>query len=660
MNGMVGTEERPRFPVWLTAILLALMTMAAFWPATRNDFVNFDDPDYVSENVHVTGGLSLANARWAFCKPEASNWHPLTMLSHMVDCQLFGLKPWGHHLTSVLFHALNAVLVFALLRRMTGAAWRSLFAAALFAVHPLRVESVAWVAERKDVLSGFFGLLALIFYARYAHRRLALEDRERVTDGVLPPKRRASALAYILALCCFALGLLSKPMLVTWPLVMLLLDYWPLGRFKTGRAWRLVTEKIPFFALAAAASIVTWVVQKQGGALVSLAIAPPGERAGNALISYCRYLGKLFWPTDLAVLYPLPGHWPMGQVLLAGGLTFGLSAVFFAMRRRYPFLLVGWLWFCGTLVPVIGLVQVGVQAMADRYTYLPCLGVLILVIWGAYEPARRWQYGVMALSVAGSAAVVLCAGLARQQLSKWKDSETLFRQALRVTSNNYVAHKGLGDALRSKGQVAEAIRQFDQAIRLKPDYVEAHNNLGNAFLRTGQTDEAIIQLRETIRLKPDYALAHCNLGLAFMRKGRLEEGISQFQEAIRLDPDYADTHNNLGGALLRKGQIDQAIPQLQAAIRLKPEQANAHNNLGIALFRKGQIDQAISQYQEVIRLKPDHADAHNNLGLALLRKGQIDGAISQFQQALRLRPDHPNARRNLARALEMKQAQAGP
>jgi tetratricopeptide (TPR) repeat protein len=633
--------------------------MAIYWPATRNDFVNFDDPDYVSENLHVTGGLSLANAKWAFCKPEASNWHPLTMLSHALDCQLFGLKPWGHHLTSVLLHALNAGLVFALLCQMTGAAWRSLFAAALFAVHPLRVESVAWVAERKDVLSGFFGLLALVFYARYAHMRAPLEGREPVTPGGLPSKRRTSARAYVAALFFFALGLMSKPMLVTWPLVMLLLDYWPLGRFQTCRAWRLVTEKIPFFALAAAASLVTWMVQKQGGALLSFASAPPAERVGNALISYCRYLGKLFWPTDLAVLYPLPGHWPMDKVLLAGGLTFCLSALFFAMRRGHPFLLVGWLWFCGTLVPVIGLVQVGVQAMADRYTYLPSLGVLMFVIWGAYDLARRWRPGVMALSVAGSAAVVLCAVSARQQLSHWKDSEALFRQALKVTDHNYVAHKSLGDALGSKGQSDAAIQQFEQAIRLKPDYIEAHNNLGNAFLRTGQTEEAITQLRETIRLKPDYALARCNLGIAFLRKGHIEEGISQFQEAIRLDPGYADTHNNLGGALLRKGQIDQAIPQLQEAIRLKPEHANAHNNLGTALLRKGQIDEAISQFQEAIRLKPEHADAHNNLGIALLRKGQIDQAISQFQEAIRLRPDHPNAHNNLARALQMKKAGAG-
>ena len=409
--------------MWPIAVLLVLLTIAVYWPATRYDFINFDDPAYVTKNPNVQSGLSRESVKWAFFHPVSANWHPLTVMSHMLDCQLYGLKPWGHHLTSVLLHALNAVLVFVLLRQLTRAVWRSLLVAALFAVHPLLVESVAWISERKDVLSGFFGLLCLIFYARYAQPKIV--------------NRQSSIINYALAVFFFALGLISKPMLVTWPFVMLLLDYWPLGRLQTtdyglpsseskngpqpSTAWRgeatcrvevkrrrerrrltpLLLEKLPFFALAAVASCVTFVVQKHGGAVSAGESWPLGAHAGNALISYCRYLEKLFWPTDLAVFYPHPKDWPLALVLPAGLLLVAISVLFFVERRRYPFLLMGWLWFCGTLVPVIGLVQVGGQAMADRYAYLPSLGVLIVAIWGANELTRHWRHPMIAWSVAG-------------------------------------------------------------------------------------------------------------------------------------------------------------------------------------------------------------------------------------------------------------------
>ena len=675
-----------RFPVWLMAALLALVTMALYWPATGHDFVNYDDDEYVLDNTHVTSGLTWEDARWAFRSGYAANWHPVTWLSHMLDCQMFGLNPWGHHLTNVLLHALNAALVFALLRQMTGATWRSLLVAALFAVHPLRVESVAWVAERKDVLSACFGLLALVFYARYARQRSVVASPE-TKAGVVPALGpRPARLDYGLALFFLALGLMSKPMLVTWPLVMLLLDYWPLERFKPGSVWRLVREKIPFFALAAATSVVTFVVQ--GGAMTMGENFPLGVRSGNALISYCRYLGKLFWPRGLGVFYPHPEHWPPAKVLLASGVILGISMLLFAQRRRSPFLLMGWLWFVGMLVPVIGLVQVGDQAMADRYTYLPSLGLLILAIWGAYELTQRWRYAVVALSVAGWAAIVLCLVLTRQQLGHWKDSETLFRHALEVTENNHIAHNNLGNALEKKGQIDEAIRQFQEALRLKPDDALSHNNLGSALEKKGQTDEAISQYQEALRLKPDLALAHHNLGLALAEKGRNDEAISQYQEAIRLKPYYADPHynlgialgkkgrndeavsqyqeairlkpyyaaphNNLGNALVRKGQTDEAIRQYQEALCLKPDYIEAHYNLANVLYMKGQIDEAIRQYHEVIRLKPGGADAHNNLGAALFRKGRTGEAIGQFQEALRLKPDYAQARKNLDAVLAAK------
>jgi lipoprotein NlpI len=561
---------RWHFPVWLIAALLALTTIALYWPATRCDFVNFDDSIYVTENPHVQGGLTLENVKWAFFNPVADNWHPLTMLSHMLDCQLFGLKPWGHHLTSVLLHAANTALVFLLLRNLTGAIWRSVLVAALFGLHPLHVESVAWVSERKDVLSTFFGLLALIFYAGYARRVTSGRSQVTRTNPTSSPGTRHPSLFYGLALGCFALGLMSKPMLVTWPFLMLLLDWWPLRRVSGVRCQvtsipireshttlnpqlstlnQLVVEKIPFFVLAAATSIVTFVVQKQADVSTPVENLPLGVRSGNALISYCRYLGKLFWPVDLAFFYPHPGKWPLGQVVLAGVLLLGLTVLFIVQWRRHPFLLMGWLWYCGTLVPVIGLVQVGNQAMADRYTYVPSLGVLILTIWGIYELTSRWRYHGLALSIAGCAAMVLCFGMTRQQLGYWKDDETLFRHALEVTENNYLAHNNLGVTLEKKGQIDEAIRQYQEAIRLKPDFAESHSNLGAILGMQGQTDEAISQFQEAVRLVPDDATAHYNLGTALGVKGQVDEAISQLQEAIRLKPDYADARQNLAHAL---------------------------------------------------------------------------------------------------------------
>jgi tetratricopeptide (TPR) repeat protein len=672
-----------RFPVWLLAALLALVTIGLYWPATSHDFVNFDDNIVVTENVHVQNGLNLDSIKWAFFNPDVDlgYWQPLTVLSHIVNCQLFGLNPWGHHLTSVLLHAVNTVLVFVLLQQLMGlrsnksigvttpqadATWRCAMVAALFGLHPLHVESVAWVAERKGVLSTCFGLLALIFYASYAQNKATLNPLSSVAsakeDQPLGAAKRSgdgSTFNYILALLFFALGLMSKPMLVTWPFVLLLLDYWPLARFKSNRAWLLVAEKIPFFALMMATSIVTFAVMKQEGPVVSLKNLPLGARIGNALISYCRYLGKLFWPTDLAVFYPPSGKWPLAQVLLAGGLLLGITVMFILKRGRYPFLLMGWLWFVGTLVPVIGLVQVGDQAMADRYTYIPLLGVLILTVWGAYELTRRWRHHEPALLVAGCMAIVLCLGLTRQQLGYWQDSETLFRHALAVTENNYLAHNNLGNALGMKDQTDEAINQFQEAIRLKPNYADAFNNLGVALDEKGQTDEAIRQFQEAIRLKPDDVAVHNNLGSALVEKGQIDEAIRKLQEAIRLNPDYAEAHNNLGVALNKKGQTDEAINQYQETIRLKPDYAKARNNLGNALLKKGHTDDAINQYREAIHLKPNYAEAYYSLGTALGRRGQIDEAISQFQEAIRLKPDYADAQNNLARALEMKNAPAG-
>jgi tetratricopeptide (TPR) repeat protein len=626
-------------------ILLILATLTVYWPATQCDFTTYDDPFYVSENPHVQNGLTFADIQWAFADIRGANWIPLTMLSHMLDCQMYGLNPWGHHLTSVLFHLANTALVFLLLRYMTGAIWRSILVAAFFGLHPLHVESVAWVAERKDVMSTFFGLLSLVFFARYA--KTQIENRKsKITN-------------YLLCFLFLFLGLLSKPMLVTWPFVLLLLDYWPLERFKRIGVRRLVIEKIPFFALAAVFCALTLVAQKKGGAVVSLEHVPIEARLGNALVSYFRYLGKIFWPADLAVFYPYQKHWALWVVVAAAGVLIYITMIAWLVRRRYPFALIGWLWFSGTLVPVIGLVQVGAQAMADRYSYIPSIGIFILLIWGAYELCGGRKIHLMLISAAGMASLLLCCGLTRQQLGCWQNDETLMRHAIEVTENNYVAHNILGNALGKRGDIDEAIPQYQATLRINPDIPKTHYSLGMAFEKKGRLDDAIKQLQAAIRLKPDYIEAQDCLGNVYEDKGDLDGAIREYRAAISLEPDDPYAHYGLGVASDDQARLDEAISQYQTAIRLKPEYAEAHYNLGIDLCRKKQFDDAISQFQDAIRLKPDYADAYNNLGIALVSKKQIDEAIRQFREAIRFNPKDTDFRDNFNSALRIKNSPAG-
>ncbi len=583
-----------------------MVVLWVYWPATGHDFISLDDPEYVTQNVHVQGGLTWEDLKWAFTNPVAGNWHPITMLSHMLDCQLFGLKPWGPHLVSVLLHTANTVLLFLFLRGVTGAVWRSLMVAALFGLHPLHVESVAWVAERKDVLSTFFGLLTLMAYARYVQSL-------KSPVGSLPRQCASTAgrqsPMYLLALLFFALGLMSKPMLVTLPFLLLLLDYWPLkrisefppsavlstlrniamedglrrtGRFPISNLKSLLAEKIPFFVLAAVMCVVTYFVQ-HARAVDTLVTIAPGDKMGNVLVSYAAYMGKLLWPTKLAVFYPFRHDWPLAQVLGAGVLILAVSILCVMERIRRPYLLVGWLWFLGTLVPVIGLVQVGAQAMADRYMYIPSVGLLICIVWGASDVARRWPYHRIILGAAGCAAVILCAGATRQQLGYWRNDETLYRHAIEVTHNNYLMHYFLGVALANDGKLNDAIGEYQEAIRIKPDYAAEHYDLGNALARDGQINEAILQLREAIRLKPDYDKAFSSLGTVLGKAGQTEEAIVAYRKAISLKPDNAQYHFNFGLVLLIDNQVDGGITQFQEAIRLKPDFTEARHYLGIAL-----------------------------------------------------------------------------
>jgi tetratricopeptide (TPR) repeat protein len=561
----------------LLAGLLALTTLLVFLPATRCDFINYDDDLYVSENAHVQAGLTWSGVQWAAVTPVADNWHPLTVLSHMLVCQCFGLMPWAHHLANVLLHALNAALAFVWLRQATGSRWRSLLVAALFALHPLRAQSVAWVSERKDVLSVMFGLLTLIAYTRYA--------------GQFKIQNSKFKISYALALIFFALGLMSKPMLVTLPFVLLLLDYWPLQRisnfeFRISNFKWLLLEKIPFLFLSVLDVVVTYRVQQQGGSLGAEATLPIDLRFENALVSYCRQMGKFFWPENLAIFYPYPGYWPLTLVILSAAALLVITGFCFQQRQQRPYLLTGWLWFCGMLVPVIGFLQTGLQAMADRHTYLPSLGLLLLVVWGTYDLAQRRRFGQVVFSVAGLAAVIGCIFVTRQQLGYWKNSETVFRRAIAVTKNNYIAHGNLGEALASTGKTGEAIAEFREAIRLEPGYTDGHYNLGIALGSNGQLDEAIEQFKKTIQLKPGHADAHYNLGVALAAKGDLDGAIREYGEVVRLRPDFAKAENNWGIALAQKNQLNEAICHFQQAVRLQPDFAEARENLSRALALK--------------------------------------------------------------------------
>ena len=619
---------------------LAVVIAAVYWPVWHAGFLNYDDDQYVTANPHVRGGVTVAGVVWAFTAYHSWNWHPLTWLSHALDCECFGMNAGGHHAVNVLLHVANAVLLFLVLRRMTGATWRSAWVAALFGVHPLHVESVAWVAERKDVLSGLFWMLALGGYVRYVER---------------PTRLRYAAVAG-----WYAMGLMAKPMVVTLPCVLLLLDYWPLGRTRwvpsvVGnnaplRIGALVREKVPLFALAVVSCGVTIWAQHSGGAISSLERLPLGLRLANAAVSYVRYIEKAVWPSGLAAFYPYP-VWPPGLVIVAGAILAAVSVVVIRGVRRQPHLAVGWFWFLGTLVPAIGLVQVGGQSMADRYTYLPLTGLFIMLCWSV--PARamaRWKLKVIT-GAAAVAVLAVYAALSRVQVGYWKDSETLFRHALAVTRDNWVAHDNLGTALQHAGKIEEAIAQYEQALRIKPHFAEAHYNLGSALGQTGRIPEAIEHLEQALRIRPDYAEAHCNLGLALAQAGRMPEAIGHFEQALRINPDYADAHNNLGLAMMRLGRMPEAIEHLQQALRIKPDFAEAHYNLGLALEKAGRVPEAIQHYEQALRINPDDAEVHNNLGLALVQVGRLPEAIAQYQQALQSNPGNADGHSKLGAVL---------
>ena len=545
------------------SLILAVVTMALYWRVVDHDFVNYDDALYVTENTHVQEGLTWKNFGWAFSTLDVSNWQPVTWLSHMLDVSLYGMKPGGHHVTSLLLHVFNSVLLFLVLKRMTAAAGASLLVAALFAWHPLHVESVAWVAERKDVLSTFFMLLSLGAYVRYAEQG-----------------RRGH---YLLALACFGLGLMSKAMVVTLPCVLLLLDYWPLGRMDEGEtgaplaqprfSWRrcraLLLEKVPFFALTAASSLLTVLAQQSSGALRPLEDGSIHYRTVNALVAYASYLWKTIWPADLAVFYPFEKSWPPAAILSSVLLLSAITALVVWWRQR-RFLTVGWLWYLGTLVPVIGFVQVGSQSMADRYTYVPLLGVFIMVAWGAAQWASSRPRAQRALAGLAGIAVLCCLVRTSFQLENWQNCFALFDHALQVTKNNYVAHNNLAATLKTLGQTEQANVHYLEAVRIKPDYAMAHYNLAINLAEAGEVTNALNHFSEVVRLNKDSVEKRHTFGIALGRKGRWREAIDQFTVVLRREPGCTRARFNLAYACNETGQPLEAIAHYRAALRLQP------------------------------------------------------------------------------------------
>ena len=625
----------------MVCLFLIVFTLSVYWQVHNYDFVNFDDNIYVSDNQHIQGGLTLDSITWAFTTIHASNWHPLTWLSHMLDCQLYGLNPGGHHITNLLFHIINSLLLFFVFRKMTGHFWQSAFLASLFAFHPLHVESVAWISERKDVLSTFFWMLTMWSYIRYVQN-----------PGIDK---------YLLTLLFFILGLMSKPMLVTLPFVLLLLDYYPLCRFhkpadsssslKRTTFFRLILEKLPFFVLVVISSVITFYAQRHGGAVKSLEIISIQARIANALVSYASYILKMLCPLKLAVLYPHPGSYPWWQITGACSLLLFISFSAIRVIKQSPYFFVGWFWYLGTLVPVIGLVQVGTQSMADRYTYIPFIGIFMIISWGTPELAKRWHHLKIFLSPIATAILFILIVVTSIQAGYWKNSITLFEHTLEATSNNYRAHNSLAGALQKQGRIDEAIRHYEEVLRIRPDYVDAHYNLGIFLKGQGRIDEAIRHYEEALRIRPDYADAHYNLGNVLRVQGRLNETIRHYEEALRIKPDYMSAHYNLGNALRERGRMDEAIRHYEEALRIKPYFMNAHNNLVLLLRRQGRIDEAIRYYEELLHIKPDFEFAHYTLGNFLKEQGRIDEAIRHYEEALRIKPDYVEAHNNLGTAL---------
>lgn len=621
-------------------IFLTVVCFAAFGRIAGNDFINYDDNRYITENDLVKSGINLKSIQRSFSSVIEGNWHPLTLISHMLDWKLYGANASGHHLTSLCLHIGACIFLFLFLSKTTHSTCSAAFAVFFFALHPLRVESVAWAAERKDVLSMFFGMAALLAYSFYAEtRKLSY---------------------YFSCFILFALALMSKPMLVTLPFILLLLDYWPLQRLQkaTGleennimkRAGQLTLEKIPFFCLAAFSCMITfWAQNKEGSTYFGNAL-PFVMRFANAVISYTGYLVKLFWPADLAVFYPYQLSLSLWELSFSALLIMLITITGLYYIKRFPFIFVGWCWYLGTLVPVIGLVQVGEQAMADRYTYLPSIGIGIMLSCGMSLLLMRQNLYKKVLIPAAMLFIAILSILTWKQCGYWKNSIAIFNHVLDVTHGNYLAHNNLGYALMEKGAITQAIEHFDHAVAANRNYVKAYYNRGNAYAKLGQHQHAIEEYNEAIRQKPDFADAYSNRGVSHSQLGHYELAIKDLNNAIRVNPDAYNAYYNLGVIYATFGQYQRAIENYSKAIFLKPDSSDAYYNRGILFGGQGRYGRAIDDFSHVIRLKPDFADAYNNRGYSYFQWGREHLAIEDYTKAIGLKSNDAGYHMNRAAA----------
>jgi Flp pilus assembly protein TadD len=709
-----GLGRRRRLVLLL--VLLTLLPAVTFWSVRSDAFITYDDPEYVPGNPVVGQGMTWSGMRWAFTTGTGANWFPLTWLSHMTDVSLFGMDPSGHHTTNLLLHVANTLLLFLLLRRLTGEDAKSAWVAALFAVHPTHVESVAWIAERKDLLSGLFWIATTLAYASWVRRR--------------------GAGRYALMLALFAAGLMSKPMLVSLPLTLLLLDTWPLERLGDGASLRsflrlssdgrpgLVLEKAPLFLMAAASSVVTFLVQRAGGAVRSLEAFPFPIRVANALVAYVRYLGKLVWPSRLAVFYPHPGASLSAALAVAAGcFLLAQSAAAFVLRRRAPYLFTGWFWFVVTMLPVIGLIQVGYQALADRYTYIPFIGLFLAVAWGVPALLRPWRPAGLAVRTAAVISVLALALTAVAQLRYWRNSETLYLRTLEVTKNNSTIENNLGDFYNEAGRPEKALPYLFDALRIKPNGPEIHNNVGRSLYILGRYEEAEQHFRRSLSLgpqdpitlnnlarvrfvqgdvlravrlyraaaarKPDAAEVRMRLGIALFLQGNVSAARDEFERASLAEPGNADyralalgvpafekdpsdpaaavlrqklaaAHQEVGNGLQAHGSNTEALAHFRQAVELVPASAGARIDLGAQLVRTGHLEEGQAEFLTALKIEPGSALAHTDLGYVLYLRGQRDDAIGHYREALRLQPGFALAQRNLDLALSAGSGEARP
>ncbi len=645
---MPGTKTFYKIPysILICTILVAAI-LSLYWQTHNHEFINYDDGKYISENVYVQEGLNFKSIAWAFTSTRSSNWHPLTWLSHMLDIQLFGMKPGMHHLVNVFIHIANTLLLFYILNKMTCALWKSAIITAFFAIHPIHVESVAWASERKDVLGAFFWMLTIGGYTRYV--------------------KRQNLANLLVSLLFFILGLMAKPMLVTLPFVLFLIDYWPLNRFrlkslnKPGKTNEnpfnlgLVLEKIPFLFFSILSCVVTFIVQKEGGAMGSFDVIPFDVRLTNAVVSYVNYIGKMFFPANLSILYPHPLFIPLWQVVAS---IFAIIAmIYLAVKQinKRPYIAIGLFWYLGTLVPVIGIVQVGTQAMADRYTYIPLIGLFIIITWGVSDLTQCLRHKRIILTTISVIAIASLITITWIQIGYWKSSVTLFEHSIAATTNNSTLHNNIGTALAEQEKYDNAIEHYNEAIDINKNRAEFHNNLANALAAQGKYDNANLSFTEALKLNPKAETIHYNFARTLSANGQNNEAIEHYMEALQIKPGFKEANKELGNLLISLERYSEAIDFLSKSLISSQNNAETYYKLGIAFANQGIIDKVISSYTKAIEIKPDFIEAHNNLGNTFASIGKQNEAIYHFSEALKINPDNADLHINIAILLQKRQ-----